>query len=601
MSFLETLLGLGEVLLKLLPFTHSELGNISFFVGMDISDIVITSIISLLLFFSIKWGRALYQSFKEDEKNIDFLLDTLKLYDGKIEENYIEFGEKLKSNMHIWHLWNEFDESIIKSKNHFTEKIEYRNSIDSEYFFNKKNLLNHVGSKWYSTVPSLLLGIGLIGTFLGLFVGLIHFDITGEANALKKSMQILIHAAGVKFASSIWGLVLSLIFTYFDKKLENKLHSKIGEIQRRIDYAFKRKTAEQSLNSIYENGTEQRDALNDLRSTLNTTIIESQAKSDSIMGEKFDRLVNVLENFASKTSDSNSAALEQTISSFMDGIKQAGAEQGNALADVLSNSTEKLGELVHVIERTAHLQEERNQQLRKDIEDIKSSQQEMLDKLGETLTRGAREATESLTQAGLSLANSQNAVLDKLSSTSEMLAQSPKELERIFGELKTNASEIEQSINKMTESLKNAPTHIQLFSNSAQKLEQFGDKIQMVGSGFSKFNDSIENYRKTVDSATLSLQDSANQAQSTNKYSLETYQSISSQYNILLDKNKQSIEEFSRTVKTYLDDYHRSTQDGVQKTFSSFNSELSKFASTMAEAIRELDDAIEQLSAKVTK
>ncbi len=123
----------------------------------------------------------------------------------------------------------------------------------------------------------------------------------------------------------------------------------------------------------------------------------------------------------------------------------------------------------------------------------------------------------------------------------------------------------------------------------------------MVGSGFSKFNDSIENYRKTVDSATLSLQDSANQAQSTNKYSLETYQSISSQYNILLDKNKQSIEEFSRTVKTYLDDYHRSTQDGVQKTFSSFNSELSKFASTMAEAIRELDDAIEQLSAKVTK
>lgn len=601
MSFLETILGLGEVLLKLLPFTHSELGHISFFTGMDISDIVITTIISLLLFFSIRWGMALYRSFREDEKDIDFLVDTLRLYDGKLQKNYVEFGEKLKSNKRIWLLWNEFDESIIKSKNHFTEEIEYRNSIDSEYFFNKKNLLTHIGSKWYSTVPSLLLGIGLIGTFLGLFVGLIHFDITGEANALKKSMQILIHAAGVKFASSIWGLVLSLLFTYFDKKLENKLHDKIDEIQQKIDYSFERKTAEQSLNAIYENGTEQRDALNDLRSTLNTTIIESQAKSDSIMSEKFDRLVNVLENFASKTSDSNSSALEQTIASFMDGIKQAGAEQGNALADVLSKSTEKLGELVQVIENTAHLQEERNQQLRKDIEDIKTSQQEMLDKVGEALTRGAKEASESLTQAGLALANSQNGVLDKLSSTSEMLAQSPKELERIFGELKTNASAIEQSINNMTESLKNAPTHIQLFSNSAQKLEQFGDKIQTVGSGFSKFNDSIENYRQTVDSATSSLKDSASQAQNTNKYSLETYQNISNQYSTLLDKNKQSIEEFSKSVKMYLDDYHRNTQDGVQKTFSSFNGELSKFASTMTEAIRELDDAIEQLSAKVSR
>lgn len=468
-------------------------------------------------------------------------------------------------------------------------------------FLTKKNLLTHIGTKLYSAVPSLLLGIGLIGTFLGLFVGLIHFDITGDANALKKSMQILIHAAGVKFASSIWGLVLSLLFTFFDKKFENKLHKKIEEIQQIIDYSFERKTAEQSLHAIYENGAEQRDALNDLRSTLNTTIIESQAKSDGIMGEKFDRLVSVLENFASKTSDSNSAALEQTIDSFIDGIKKAGSEQGNALADVLLKSTEKLGELVQVIENTAHLQEERNQQLRKDIEDIKMSQQEMLDKVGEALTKGAKEAGESLTQAGLALANSQNGVLDKLSSTSEMLAQSPKELERIFGELKTNAFAIEQSINNMTDSLKNAPAHIQLFSNSAQKLEQFGEKIQIVGSGFSKFNDSIENYRQTVDSATSSLKDSATQAQSTNKYSLETYQNISNQYSALLDKNKQSIDEFSKSVKIYLDDYHRNTQDGVQKTFSSFNGELSRFASSMTEAIRELDDAIEQLSAKVNR
>jgi hypothetical protein len=63
-----------------------------------------------------------------------------------------------------------------------------------------------------------------------------------------------------------------------------------------------------------------------------------------------------------------------------------------------------------------------------------------------------------------------------------------------------------------------------------------------------------------------------------------------------LDKNRQSIEDFTKSVKIYLDEYHRNTQTSIQGTFSEFDSKLKLFAETLASAISELNDAIGELA-----
>lgn len=589
----------SDIFQKLLPFTHSQQDSVEFTIfDLDIGDWLISGVISLLIILSLIWGFKLWRSYKIDKRKIDFLLEALTEYKDRMQTHYGDFCEKLKSfddKGELFSLWNEFDESLIKTTNHFTGAIAYRNSIDAEHFFHKKNLLTHIGSKFYAAVPSILLGIGLIGTFLGLFVGLVQLNID-DANGLQSSMKAMIHAAGVKFASSIWGLGLSLVFTVLDKRWEQGLETKIEQIHELINYAFERRTAEQSLEDIFVNSGEQRDALNSLAGTLTNVIIETQAKSDGILGERLDRLANILENFASKSADTNNAALENTIKAFMDGLKEAGANQGKELANIMSQTTEKLGSLVDVIETTARLQDERNEKLRKDITDIKEAQAQMLQKMGETIKEGAEKAAAALEGASNQLANSQNEVLDKLISATNAFGKAPQELEKAFERIKTHAFSVESSMEGIASRMQNVPKYIEQFGASALKLESFGSHMQSVSNGLDGFVKSIENYRQTVQNISANLQDVANSTKGTAEHSKDVYDNIALQYANLLDKNRQSIDEFAKSVKSYLDEYHRNTQTAVQGTFSEFDSKLKSFAETLASAISELNDAISELS-----
>ena len=56
------------------------------------------------------------------------------------------------------------------------------------------------------------------------------------------------------------------------------------------------------------------------------------------------------------------------------------------------------------------------------------------------------------------------------------------------------------------------------------------------------------------------------------------------------------MQEFAKSVKTYLDEYHHNTQTAMQGTFGEFDSKLKSFAETLASAISELNDAVSELA-----
>jgi len=54
-------------------------------------------------------------------------------------------------------------------------------------------------------LPSILVGIGILGTFTGIFIGLINFDV----DKIKKSVPQLLEGLKIAFFTSIIGLILS--------------------------------------------------------------------------------------------------------------------------------------------------------------------------------------------------------------------------------------------------------------------------------------------------------------------------------------------------------------------------------------------------------
>lgn len=144
--------------------------------------------------------------------------------------------------------WAQFRKTLILE--HVPWFVEPRifSTRRAEDIFTQDTLLSHrVNLAFYSQLPSLVTGIGLLLTFLALFIGLSKLHADGQEIA---GIQGLINGLAGKFLTSIVGLIAANLFTLIEKpmvfRLMNEHHTFLGL----IDKLFPRKTMEQMLEQL---------------------------------------------------------------------------------------------------------------------------------------------------------------------------------------------------------------------------------------------------------------------------------------------------------------------------------------------------------------
>ena len=95
-------------------------------------------------------------------------------------------------------------------------------------------------------IPSILTGLGVLGTFVGLQLGIGSLDFS-NTDKLEESIKPLIGSCAVAFSSSVWGVGASLIFSAWEKFCEGIALSRVHTIQNRVDSLFPRYVPEEAL------------------------------------------------------------------------------------------------------------------------------------------------------------------------------------------------------------------------------------------------------------------------------------------------------------------------------------------------------------------
>lgn len=252
-------------------------------------------------------------------------------------------------------LWQEFDESLVISP----DKKHLFNTLDAEHFFNARTLATGLtSSRLLAATPSFLVAIGVLGTFVGLTIGLGGLEgSTGEIETLKSGIDKLISGASVAFMTSVWGVFFSLLLNFIEKLFERNALKQIQELQNTIDFLYPRLPAEQSLVHIAEYGKESKEALQELHERIGDRLQESiTGMSEAMQNALTDTLNNIMgpaiHTLVNSTSQQSSQVMENLVGSFMEGMSSAGKVQGEQLekvaADVnsaVSNMSERLEEL----------------------------------------------------------------------------------------------------------------------------------------------------------------------------------------------------------------------------------------------------------------
>lgn len=143
--------------------------------------------------------------------------------------------------------WREFAATLIEPDPGSEPQI-YRSPHAASRYFNSSTLFEQTSSFVSSrSIPNLLTGIGILGTFIGLAAGVGAAQSglsSGTPDEITESLQQLLRGASLAFLTSIVGIGCSIIFTLVTRRASGSLTRGVDEWVKSLESCLKRTTTE---------------------------------------------------------------------------------------------------------------------------------------------------------------------------------------------------------------------------------------------------------------------------------------------------------------------------------------------------------------------
>lgn len=425
----------------------------------EIEDIGIWFWLAMLVIMAVSVGAVLRHraQFKSRLSRIRSLIDGVDkngLADARVTTRDKALNDDPKDT---GLLWQEFDESLVYS----SDKTKLSNTLEAEHFFNSHTLAPGLtSSRLLSAAPSFLTALGLLGTFVGLMLGLKALQINaGEVDTLKEGITVMINGAAVAFMTSVWGVFLSLLLSFIEKMIERGALRDIRKLQHDIDTLYPRLPAEHSLVQIAAATDESKLALQELHERIGDRLQEAVSGVSDSMQEAFTRAIETvmepaIQALVNNTSQQSTQALEGLVTQFMDGLKGAGAEQGllmeraaGEVQQAVAGMSAQMGTLFSQLEEQQLKMKEHTEATSKDyanmLQEQAADEKQRHQQLEESFTRLMTkfgEASEGQVQAVVDASSQQQNQLN------QTFTEALKGLQSLMSSHASDASEREQQI-----------------------------------------------------------------------------------------------------------------------------------------------------------
>lgn len=261
-----------------------------------------------------------------------------------------EFKKLFSKDKTLSHLWSEYEETLhyqYEEQDGQDKIIAVRSTIPSEAFFNAQYMVDtRLRTEFFKHLPGIYTGIGIIGTFYGLIVGLGQFKVTENPVTMRHSLEGLMQMVGEAFYVSAGAITAAMIVTLIEKWLLSSLYRRTEQIAHNIDANFESGAGEEYLSRLV-NASE-------------ASASQSKILKDALVQELGDILRELTASQLSATRDSGqniasaiSTSIENSLKTPLDSIasvvKSASSEQSSSavqlLNDVMVSFSQRLNDL----------------------------------------------------------------------------------------------------------------------------------------------------------------------------------------------------------------------------------------------------------------
>jgi len=224
------------------PFTLDEIAifattpaNAWYFSGVII-------VLALLAFISFRWHIApLMAEMRDACDMIEALPDTQALID-----HLPELDANLGMGLLLGPPWREFRATLVPPEQGDPPQL-LATRDPAAVFPGGRLLATHLNLRFYLAMPNTLVGLGILGTFVGLLFG-IHVASKGLAASdmavARGALQGLLSAAALKFSTSVAGLLTSLLFSWREKQWTHRFETLASRFTAALEVRLIRVTSE---------------------------------------------------------------------------------------------------------------------------------------------------------------------------------------------------------------------------------------------------------------------------------------------------------------------------------------------------------------------
>lgn len=408
--------------------------------------------------------------------------------DKPFEKFYSQFEtikEQITEIKNLAHVWEGFVDSIFYDTSSHDQHLKTQKIYLSHrpaYYFNRDSVLGiRLNISQFLAFPNYLIGLGLAFTFIGLAAAL-HVAQAGLTHgAGQKALQELLAVASVKFISSIFGIISSLLVSVLQKMRIKAFQVTLNKFCHLLEQCTEYKPAERLLFESYQQQQEHTVALNSMANNIAEgigNILSNQLPAS--VANALEPLANEIRALAQKFSGSNENALENVLQEFLAQLRKSSGDEMQGLVESMTTLKSSLDVLVGNMKVIG-------ESFGSKTMDSSDRLISMLESFVTTFTpvqQGIGKFGESL--ASLEhIAGSIQQASGSISGAADVSHQSMSNLAGTVNDISTNLAPMQELLASLNQSLRKV-------DESSEKLSTAGNTIGFAADGFKRSAESID-------------------------------------------------------------------------------------------------------------
>ena len=575
------------------------------FFSQTINWVFIVAFVATFLLYKYHFVKPLDARYKE----IETYLDILKKYNPQNVNVYFEsLSQKMENSDLIKGIWRKYQRTLISIPGN--DGLEKYSTVESESYFSVAAFTEGMKGGLWSGLAGTFTGIGILGTFIGLTIGLAGVD-TSSTGALSSSISGLLGGMSTAFVTSIFGIVSAIVFGVWHSQNMKRFGDAVSRFTDALDQVFIRKSVEEILLEELAESRAQRAAMEQLSTDMAISICDHlpdvldqlAEKMDSAMkgnldtmlaglSERQDKQTEQLMQISSNTNSLVIGGFDQLGDVLKKGVGLGAEELGNSLKNLSSDIASLAEGIRDILDRSTKASSEANQKTLDALNEAISKMNETMEGMANKQTEETDKNIQRMTALMEEMKTTMKDIFDEMSA-------SAKEQRTEIGKIaKDSADQTKENLGAINASVKELMAGI---GGQMQQMQSIIGKFAIDSADQTKENLGVIN--ASVKELMAEIADQMQQMQSMmdthEKHMQETLdqmrQAVSSSGNVVNAASK-TVEAAGKTAKVFVE-----AADDVSMKLKTAAEPLQKAAQPLQQAAASMDNGVKLLAQSMTK